>query len=146
MKRFRVAGVLIALVVCAVAGPRIYTQLWARAASMYADLVYGPEDPRSTQYIRWKRGLNGNLKPDVYMAAFYLDGDRDQLTKGATEDQLKSRFGYVRRLEQVSPYYQQCRDQSPTRKEKTVVFLRDTPWMVVMNDQRGSELVLCKGY
>lgn len=80
------------------------------------------------------------------MAAFYLDPEREQLIIGATENQLESRFGYVRRLDQVSTYYQQCLDQSSARNGKTGVFLRDTAYMVVMDRGKGVDLVLCKGY
>lgn len=146
MKRLGVAGALVALVVCAVVGPRIFTQLWTRAVFAYSDWRYNPGDPRNIHYILWKRGLNGNMSLDTAMAAFYLDTDRDQLIRGATEEQLKTRFGYVRRLEQVSPYYQQCLGQSSTLKGRTAVFLRDTPFMVVMDHQKGSEVILCKGY
>jgi hypothetical protein len=146
MKRPGVAGVLLALVVCAIAGHRIFAQLWTRAVFAYSDWRYGPGDPRNIHYILWKGGLNGSMNLDVAMAAFYLDTDREQLIRGATEDQLRTRFGYVRRLEQVSPYYQQCLGHSSTPKGTTAVFLRDTPFMVVMDHQRGSALVLCKGY
>jgi hypothetical protein len=83
---------------------------------------------------------------DTAMQAFYLDTDRDRLIRGATEDQLKARFGYVRQFEQVSPSYQQCLDESSARKGKSAVFLRDTAFMVVIEHQRGSALILCKGY
>ena len=146
IKRLGVAGVLVALVVCTVAGPRIFTQLWTRAVSAYSDWRYDPGDPRNPHYVLWKRGLSGNMNLDTAMAAFYLDPDRDQLIRGATEDQLKTRFGYVRPLEQVSPTYRQCFGQSWTPKGDSALFLRDTPFMVVMDHQRGSTLVLCKGY
>jgi hypothetical protein len=84
------------------------------------------------------------MNPDTALAAFYLDTNRDQLIRGATEDQLKNRFGYIRRLEQVSPYLQRCRNEG--REDKMVVFIRDSPWMVVMDGQKGFDLVLCKGY
>jgi hypothetical protein len=104
IKRLGVAGALVALVVCTVAGLRIFAQLWTRAAFAYSGLRYEPGDPRNIHYILWKHGLNRNMNLDIAMAAFYLDTDRDRLIRGATEDQLKNRFGYVRQLEQVSPY------------------------------------------
>ena len=82
MKRLGVAGALIALVVCAVAGPRVFTQLWTRAVFAYSDWRYDPGDPRNIHYILWKRGLNGNMNLDTTMAAFYLDTDRDRLIRG----------------------------------------------------------------
>lgn len=111
---------------------------------VFAYWGYAPDDPRNIRYILWKRGLNGSMNLDTAMSAFYQDTDRDQLIRGTTEDQLKTRFGYVRQLEQVSLYLQRCRNEG--REGKTVVFLRDSWWMVVMDNQKGSELVLCKGY
>lgn len=111
---------------------------------VFAYWGFAPDDPKNIRYVLWKRGLNGNMNLDTALAAFYQDTDRDQLIRGATEDQLNTRFGYVRRLEQVSPYLQRCRNEG--REDKMVVFLRDSPWMVVMDDQKGSDLVLCKGY
>jgi hypothetical protein len=145
-KRIGVAGVLVALLVCAVAGPRIFTQLWTRAVFAYSDWRYGLGDPRNIHYALWKRGLYRYMNLDTAMAAFYQDPGRDQLIRGATEDQLKTRFGYVRRLEEMSPYYQRCPSESSTPKGTTAVFLRDTAFMVVMDHQKGSALILCKGY
>jgi hypothetical protein len=68
----------------------------------------------------------------------------NRLVKGLTQDQLQTRFGYIRPLEQVSPYLQRCRNEF--REGNMVVFLRDSPWMVAMDDDKGSDLVLCKGY
>lgn len=83
---------------------------------------------------------------DAAVFATRRDPDRDRLVMGMTQDKLIARFGYVRPLERVSPYLQGCRDQSSERKGRVAVFLRDSPWMVVMDDQKGPELVLCKGY
>lgn len=110
----------------------------------FAYWAFAPDDPKNIRYILRKRGLNRNMNLDTALAAFYQDTGRDQLIRGASEDQLKKRFGYVRRLDQVSSYLQRCRNEG--REDKTVVFLRDRPWMVVMDDQKGSDLVLCKGY
>ena len=82
---------------------------------------------------------------DTELLAMGRDPDRQGLGKGLTQDQLHARFGYVRPLEQVSPYLQRCRNEF--HAGDIVVFLRDSPWMVVMDSQRkGSEIVLCKGH
>ena len=135
MKRLAIAGAIIALVACAVTG----------TVFAYSDLRYSFGDPRNIHYILWKRGLNRNVNLDTAMEAFYLDTDRDQLIRGATEDQLKTRFGYIRHVGEVSRYYQQCLGPDAT-EGRSAVFLRDTPFMVVMDHERGSALILCKGY
>jgi hypothetical protein len=43
-----------------------------------------------------------NINLETALAAIFPDTDRGELIRGATEDQLKTRFGYVRRVEQVS--------------------------------------------
>lgn len=94
----------------------------------------------------WTRGLNRRMNLDAAVTAMGRDRDRDRLVMGMTQDQLIARFGYIRPPEQVSSYLQQCRDQSSARRGKAAVFLRDSPWMVVMDNRKASELVLCKGY
>lgn len=73
--------------------------------------------------------------------------------QGLTKDQLKARFGYIRTLEEVTPYYRACHSipGSPGRAEtegrsEDAVFLRDSPWMVVMKNGKAVDLILCKGY
>ncbi len=110
-----------------------FAESWQRAVLARSEFRYQPGDPRNIHYILWKRGIDHRINLDTAMAAFYLDRERDRLEIGASEIQLKNRFGYIRPLEEVSPYYQQCLCQSPTRQGKTAVFLRDTAYMVVMD-------------
>ena len=111
------------------------------------------DDPRSIQYILWKHGLK-HMDPDHALAAFYQDPDRDNFVHGLTQDELKTRFGYLKSFNEVTPYYQACysaptqypiKIQAPTNG-KEVVFLRDSSWMVVLNHGRAEKAVLCKGY
>lgn len=78
--------------------------------------------------------------------------------QGLTKEQLKARFGYIRTLGEVTPYYQACyftpgvfTEGNAVRaeiaaKSEDAFFLRDSPWMVVMKNGKAVELVLCKGY
>ena len=81
-----------------------------------------------------------------------------RLVEGLTKDQLKARFGYIRTLEEVTPYYQACYSTPGSftpenvnraeiaAKSENAFFLRDSPWMVVMKNRRAVDLVMCKGY
>ncbi|MGA2810237.1 MAG: hypothetical protein ABSG16_02475 [Candidatus Acidiferrum sp.] len=115
-------------------------------------------DPRNIYYVLWKRGLNNNMNLDSALAAMSHDGWPVRRVEGLTKDQLKARFGYVRTLAEVTPYFQACYftpgvftlgNVGPAEiaaKSEDAVFLRDSPWMVVMKNGKAVDLVLCKGY
>jgi hypothetical protein len=115
-------------------------------------------DPRNIYYVLWKRGLNKNMNLDSALAAMSHDVWPVRRVEGLTKDQLKARFGYVRTLAEVTPYYQSCYSTpgvSPlgnvgpaeiAAKNEDAFFLRDSPWMVVMKSGKAVDLVLCKGY
>ena len=76
-----------------------------------------------------------------------------RLVAGLTEAQLKDRFGVVRSLSEARPYDQLCSTQEGAVGErgvhaagKQVLYLRDSDWMVIMDQGRAVDLVLCKGY
>lgn len=115
-------------------------------------------DPRNIQYVLWKHGLNKNMDLDKALFAMVRDVSRERQVQGLTKDQLKARFGYVRTLAEVTPYYRACYF-SPgvfsqgdagraeiAAKSEDAFFLRDSPWMVVMKNGKAVDLVLCKGY
>jgi hypothetical protein len=115
-------------------------------------------DPKNIYYVLWKHGLNNNINLDSALAAMSHDVWPVRQVEGLTKDQLKARFGYIRTLEEVTPYYQACyftpgvftpgnvgRAEIATNSEDAF-FLRDSPWMVVMKNEKAVELVLCKGY
>jgi hypothetical protein len=115
-------------------------------------------DPRNIYYVLWKYGLNNNMNLDSALAAMSRDLRPEKRVEGLTKDQLKARFGYIRTLGEVTPYYQACyftpgvftlgnvgRAEIAT-KSQDAFFLRDSPWMVVMKNGKAVDLVLCKGY
>lgn len=115
-------------------------------------------DPRNIRYVLWKHGLNKNMDLDNALFAMVRDVSRERQVQGLTNDQLKARFGYVRTLAEVTPYYRACYF-SPgvfsqgdagraeiAAKSEDAFFLRDSPWMVVMKNGKAVDLVLCKGY
>lgn len=115
-------------------------------------------DPRNIYYVLWKCGLNESINLDSALVAMSHDAQAKSRVEGLTKDQLKARFGYLRTLGEVTPYYQACyltpgsitpQNVSPAdiaAKSEDVFFLRDSPWMVVMKNGRADGLVICKGY
>jgi len=69
----------------------------------------------------------------------------NRLVLGLSTEQLKSRFGVVRTLKEARPYDQECYALSRT-DGKDVLFLRDSDWMVLMENGRAVDLILCKGF
>jgi hypothetical protein len=114
--------------------------------------TYGDNiDPKNIYYVLWKHGLNNNMDLDHALGAMVHDGWPVRQVQGLTQDQLKARFGYIRTLEEVTPYYRACyftpADRAATGgKSEDAIFLRDSPWMVVMKNGTAVELILCKGY
>jgi hypothetical protein len=115
-------------------------------------------DPKNIYYVLWKHGLNNNMNLDSALAAMSHDVSPAKRVEGLTKDQLKARFGYLRTLVDVTPYYQACYftpgvftlgnvDRAElAAKSEDALFLRDSPWMVVMKNGKAVDLVLCKVY
>jgi hypothetical protein len=105
-------------------------------------LIVGPDDPRDLRYQAWKLGVYP-LRIDDALGLMTGDPHRDSLVIGKTKEQLVSRFG------SVSPtpgndYVKYCYDNSPYRG-KSVLFIRNSNWMVLMKDSVADSLVLAKG-
>ena len=110
-------------------------------------------DPKNIYYVLWKHGLNNNMNIDSALGAMSHDTWPVREVQGLTKDQLTARFGYIRTLEEVTPYYRACYSTpgSAGRAEtggesEDAIFLRDSPWMVVMKNGTAVNLILCKGY
>jgi hypothetical protein len=65
-------------------------------------------DPKNLYYVLWKHGLNNNMNLDSALAAMSHDAWAVRRVEGLTKDQLAARFGYIRTLVEVTPYYQAC--------------------------------------
>jgi hypothetical protein len=98
-------------------------------------------DPKNLRYVLWKAGL---YKMDLDLARGTMVGDpsRDKLVNGKTEAALRGRFGYLLTPLDASPYLKVC---SAPWKERKVLFIRNSPWMVVFNGDKATDLVLIKG-
>jgi len=97
--------------------------------------------------------MNSHMDLDAAVAGMTHDTWAVNIVKGMTKDELKSRFGYLRNFHEARPYLQFCPTMDGTIGElgvkpqgKEVVFLRDDAWMVIMDNGRAVDLVLCKGY
>jgi len=104
-------------------------------------------DPKNLYYVLWKNGLNANMNLDNALCTMSHDVHSEQLVYGLSRGQLERRFGYVRTLEQTTPYLRLCYTRRGVTGEDGVLFLRDSPYMVIMgNGGKAVDLVLCKGY
>jgi hypothetical protein len=106
-------------------------------------------DPKNVYYVLWKRGLNNNMNMDSALVAMSHDVGPVRQVQGLTREQLKNRFGYIRTLDEATPYLRGCYSTPGAAgqgKREDVAFLRDSPWMVVIENEKAVDLILCKGY
>ena len=105
-------------------------------------LIVGPGDPRDLRYQAWKLGVYP-LRIDDALGTMIGDPHRDSVVIGKTKEQLVSRFGFVSSTP-GNDYIRYCYDNSPYRG-KSVLFIRNSNWMVLMKDGVADVLVLAKG-
>jgi hypothetical protein len=108
----------------------------------WIELYPSTSDPKNIEYVLWKRHLFP-LNIDTALGTMIGDASRNELVIGKTETQLRGRFGYLLPVSEVSQYLRGCYEEYWNGKR--VVFLRDSPWMVVLEGDRATELVLIKG-
>ena len=101
-------------------------------------------DPKNFRYVFWKVGV-WKMDLDTATGAMVGDASRDKLVVGKSVSELRWRFGFLLEPSQVTEYYRRC-NQSLAWKDKKVFYLRNSPWMVVLEGERATDLVLCKGY
>jgi hypothetical protein len=108
------------------------------------ELTYQSEsDPKNIKYTLWKSGLY-RMNLDSATGAMIGDPGREELVVGKTKSQLQERFGYLLPPADASPYLRGCyRDSS--WKNRDVLFIRKSPWVVVFDGDKASELILFKG-
>jgi hypothetical protein len=106
-------------------------------------LTYPSPDPKSIQYVLWKADL---YKLNVEEATGTMVGDRnrDRLVVGKTKAQLRDKFGSLLSPAEVSPYLSGCY-QNSAWKDKDVLFIGESSWMVVFDGEKTTHLVLVKG-
>lgn len=110
-------------------------------------------DPKNFHYVLWKHGLSRNINLDTAVGDMTHDTQPVNIVRGMSKEQLRRRFGYLRTLDQVTPYLRECYPLPGTTgelgvpgNEKEVLFLRNSWWMVILDRGKAVDLVLCKGY
>ncbi|SRR6266571_3068984 len=109
-------------------------------------------DPKNVDYVLWKHGLNQNMNLDNAIAAMTHDTWAVRQVEGKSKEELKNRFGFIRTLKEARPYDQVCYtngsfgERGIAAAGRDVVFLRDSDWMVILDNGKAVDLVLCKGY
>jgi hypothetical protein len=106
-------------------------------------LTYPDGDPKNIKYVLWKMGLY-RMNLDTAADTMIGDGSHDRLVVGKTKAQLRNKFGYLLSLTDASQYLRGCYQNSGW-KEKDVLFIRRSSWMVVFHGDRATDLVLMKG-
>jgi hypothetical protein len=105
-------------------------------------LVVGPGDPRDLRYQAWKLCAYP-LRIDDALGFMIRDPHRERVVIGKSREQLVRRFGFVSSTP-GNAYVTYCYDNSPFRGE-SVLFIRNSNWMVLMKDGVADGLVLAKG-
>jgi hypothetical protein len=100
-------------------------------------------DPKNIKYVLWKNGLYG-MNLDTATGTMIDDGSREKLVIGKTKVQLREKFGYLSTPADVSQYLRGCY-QTSAWKDRDVLFIRNSPWMVIFDGDKATELVLIKG-
>jgi hypothetical protein len=104
-----------------------------------------PADPKNIGYVLWKAGVY-RMNLDEVTEAMVGDGDpeKNRLVIGKTESELRKQFGFLLEPSQASPYLRSCY-QSSAWKDRKVLFIRKSQWMVVFADDKATHLLLVKG-
>jgi hypothetical protein len=72
------------------------------------------------------------------------DRNRDKLVVGKTKTQLQDKFGSLLSPTDISPYLRGCY-QNSFWKDREVLFIGQSSWMVVFDVDKATNLVLVKG-
>ncbi len=106
-------------------------------------LMYPSPDAKNIKYVLWKADLY-KLNRDEATGTMVGDPGRDKLVVGKTKGQVRDKFGTLLSPVEASPFLRGCY-QNSSWKDKDVLFIGQTSWMVVFNDDKATNLVLVKG-
>jgi hypothetical protein len=106
-------------------------------------LTYPNGDSKNIKYVLWKAGVYG-MNLDTAANTMIGDSGRNNLVVGKSKDQLRNKFGYLVKPADASQYLRSCYQNSDWRN-KEVLFIRQSPWMVAFDGDRATDLVLVKG-
>ena len=100
-------------------------------------------DPKNIRYVLWKADLY-EMNLDIATGTMIGDGGRDKLVVGKTEAELQTKFEYLVTPDDASQYLRGCY-QNSLWKDRKVLFIRNSPWMVLFDGDKATQLVLIKG-
>lgn len=106
-------------------------------------IMYPSPDPKSITYVLWKADLYA-LNRDEATGMMIADPNRDKLVVGKTKEQLQDKFGSLLSLANASPYLRECY-QNSSWKDRDVLFIGQSSWMVIFEGDKATNLVLAKG-
>ena len=124
------------LVVVIIALGVLFVTNWLTAYS-------GEADPKNIKYILWTHNLY-KISHNQAVATMVGDKNPGRLVVGKTRLQLAERFGPLLSADETSPYNRWCYENSGW-KDKRVLFIAESPWMVVFDGDKAVDLVLIKG-
>lgn len=84
------------------------------------------------------------MNADQSVGRMVGDPKREKRVFGKTKEPLQQRFGYWLTLAEASPCWQGCYRASDG-KGRGVLFISSSPWMVVFDGNRATDLVLIQG-
>jgi hypothetical protein len=100
-------------------------------------------DPKNIKYLLWKAGLY-RVDLDLATSAMVGDRSRDKLVVSKTKGQLRDKFGSLLSPGEASPYLRGCYHDSAW-KDREVLFIAQSSWMIVFDGDKATNLVLIKG-
>ena len=99
-------------------------------------------DPKNIRYAFWKAGFN-TMDPDTATWTMIGDAGRDRIVIGRKKSELRNRFGHLLTPADATPYLRGC--YLSYWKGKDALFIRTSPWLIIFEDDRATNLVLVKG-
>ena len=106
-------------------------------------LIYPSPDPKNIKYVLWKAGLY-KLNIDEVTGTMVGDRNQSKLVAGKTKEQLRDKFGSLLPAADASSYLRDCYHNSYW-KDRDVLFIGHSWWMVVFDGDKATNLVLLKG-
>ena len=104
---------------------------------------YGSQDdPKNLRYLLWKMGI-ASMDLDQVCATMSHDSS-DKLVLGKSKAQLEQRFGFLTKPENAEPYLDESYKNS-WFSGKDVLFIRHSPWAIVFENGKATNLILVKG-
>jgi hypothetical protein len=95
------------------------------------------------RYWAWKHGLV-QINLDRALDEMVSDPGRDSIILGKTKPELDAKFGFTIPLQQASTYVQYCFKNSQYSTSEAII-LRQSNWMVLIQDHKAAKLIRVSG-